>query len=46
MAAISAPTGVAVRLAQNSNMTRIGFARDNSHVIYSDSQQLLEQNAV
>jgi len=46
MAAISAPTGLAVRLAQNSNMTLIGFARDQSHVIYSDAQQLLEQNAV
>lgn len=43
MVAISAPTALAVRLAKNSNMTLIGFARGDSHVVYSDPQQLLEQ---
>ncbi|MDD5228558.1 MAG: formate dehydrogenase accessory sulfurtransferase FdhD [Methylococcales bacterium] len=42
LAAISAPTALAIRLAQESGLTLIGFARDNSCVIYSHSQRFAE----
>lgn len=41
MAAISAPTGLAVRLAEDSNFTLVGFARDDRHVIYAHPWRLL-----
>lgn len=40
MAAISAPTGLAVRLAEEAGFTLIGFARGDSHVIYAHPQRL------
>jgi len=40
MVAISAPTGLAVRLAEDAGITLVGFARDDSHVIYSHSWRL------
>lgn len=40
MAAISAPTALAVRLAQQCNMTLIGFARENRHVIYTHPHRI------
>jgi formate dehydrogenase accessory protein FdhD len=40
MVAISAPTGLAVRLAEDTGITLVGFARDDSHVIYSHSWRL------
>jgi formate dehydrogenase accessory protein FdhD len=39
LAAISAPTALAIRLAEESGLTLIGFARDNSCVIYSHSKR-------
>jgi FdhD protein len=39
LVAISAPTALAIRLAQESGLTLIGFARDNSCVIYSHSER-------
>lgn len=39
MAAISAPTALAIRLAQESGLTLIGFARDTSCVVYSHPQR-------
>ena len=42
LVAISAPTALAIRLAQASGLTLIGFARDNSCVIYSHSQRFIE----
>lgn len=39
LAAISAPTALAIRLAQESGLTLIGFARDETCVIYSHSQR-------
>ncbi|MEI7796321.1 MAG: formate dehydrogenase accessory sulfurtransferase FdhD [Methylococcaceae bacterium] len=42
LVAISAPTALAIRLAQASGLTLIGFARDNSCVIYSHSQRFTE----
>jgi len=35
LAAISAPTGLAIRLAQDCGLTLIGFARGGSHTVYS-----------
>ena len=39
LAAISAPTALAIRLAQESGLTLIGFARDETCVIYSHTQR-------
>ena len=41
LAAISAPTGLAIRLAEESGVTLVGFARDQSHVVYSHPYRLL-----
>lgn len=38
--AISAPTGLAVRVAKECGLTLVGFARTNSYVVYSHPQQL------
>jgi FdhD protein len=40
LAAISAPTALAVRLAEQCGMTLVGFARDDSHVVYTHPQRL------
>jgi len=40
LAAISAPTGLAVRLAEQVNMTLLGFVRQHSHVIYTHAQRV------
>ncbi len=41
LAAISAPTALAIRLAEESGVTLIGFARDNSCVIYSHPERVI-----
>jgi FdhD protein len=40
MAAISAPTGLAIKLAENTGVTLIGFARNADHVIYANPDRL------
>jgi FdhD protein len=40
VAAVSAPTGLAIRLAQQSGITLVGFARRDSHVVYSHPERL------
>ena len=40
LAAISAPTGLAIRLADEAGLTLIGFARDDQHVVYTHPQRL------
>jgi FdhD protein len=40
VAAVSAPTGLAVRLAQQSGLTLVGFARRDQHVVYANPQRL------
>jgi len=40
MAAISAPTALAVRLARQCNMTLVGFMRENRHVIYTHPHRI------
>lgn len=40
LVAISAPTGLAVRLAETCELTLVGFARPGQHVIYSHPHRL------
>jgi FdhD protein len=41
LAAVSAPTALAIRLAEQSGLTLIGFARTQQHVVYANPQRLL-----
>ena len=41
LAAISAPTGLAIRLARETGLTLVGFARTGQHTIYANPQRLL-----
>lgn len=43
LAAISAPTGLAIRLAEDCGLTLIGFARNENHVIYTHPHRLQHQ---
>jgi FdhD protein len=40
LAAISAPTGLAIDLAQETGVTLIGFARNDTHVVYANPQRM------
>jgi FdhD protein len=40
LAAVSAPTAFAVRLAATSNMTLVGFVREHQHVVYAHAARL------
>ena len=40
LAAMSAPTALAIALAETSGLTLIGFARDHGHVVYSHPRRL------
>jgi FdhD protein len=42
LAAVSAPTALAIRLAQETRVTLIGFARAHRHVIYAHPHRLQE----
>jgi len=46
LAAISAPTGLAIRMADESGLTLIGFARDDQHVVYTHPQRLIHNAPV
>ncbi|MDY7545202.1 formate dehydrogenase accessory sulfurtransferase FdhD [Glaciimonas sp. CA11.2] len=41
VAAISAPTALAIRLAQEANVTLLGFMRQSSHAVYANGHRLL-----
>ncbi len=41
LAAVSAPTGFAMELAEEAGLTLVGFARGGSHVVYTHSQRLI-----
>src|SRR5699024_5843835 len=41
MAAVSAPTALAISLADRANLTLIGFARDDGHAVYTHGDRLL-----
>jgi FdhD protein len=40
LAAVSAPTALAIRLAEETGLTLIGFARSPHHVVYANPQRL------
>jgi FdhD protein len=40
LAAISAPTALAIALANEANVTLIGFARPDGHSIYAHAQRV------
>ncbi|MFO1351464.1 MAG: formate dehydrogenase accessory sulfurtransferase FdhD [Gammaproteobacteria bacterium] len=40
LAAVSAPTALAVRLAADCGLTLIGFARDRAHTVYAHGERL------
>jgi FdhD protein len=40
LAAISAPTGLAVRIAEDYGVTLVGFLRDNQFVMYANPQRI------
>lgn len=41
LAAVSAPTAFAIRMAESSGLTLIGFAREHQHVVYAHPSRLL-----
>ncbi|HRP71225.1 MAG TPA: formate dehydrogenase accessory sulfurtransferase FdhD [Luteimonas sp.] len=41
MAAISAPTALAISLAERANLTLVGFARDDGQAVYTHGQRLV-----
>lgn len=45
LAAISAPTGLAIKLADECGLTLVGFARNDNHVIYTHPHRLQHQSA-
>ena len=40
LVAISAPTALAIRLAQEGGLTLVGFAREHRHVVYAHGHRL------
>jgi FdhD protein len=40
VAAISAPTSMAIHLAETTGMTLVGFARDAGHVVYTHAERI------
>lgn len=40
LAAVSAPTGLAIRVAERSGVTLVGFVRRDRHVVYTHSERL------
>jgi FdhD protein len=42
IAAISAPTSLAIQLAEQTGVTLIGFVRAQNHVVYANSQRLTQ----
>ena len=40
LAAISAPTGLAIRLAEKTGLTLIGFTRNHHHVVYANPRRI------
>lgn len=40
VAAVSAPTGLAIRMAEQTGLTLVGFARRQSHVVYANAERL------
>ncbi len=45
MAAISAPTALAISLAERAGLTLVGFAREDGHAVYAHGHRLLPEAA-
>ncbi len=45
MAAISGPTGLAVRVAQQAGLTLVGFARGGRHTVYTHPDRLVDSGS-
>lgn len=45
MAAVSAPTALAISLAERANLTLIGFARDDGYAVYTHPHRMLAEGA-
>lgn len=43
LAAISAPTALAIRLAKETGLTLVGFTRNESHVAYANETRLVQE---
>ena len=43
LAAISAPTALAIRLAKETGVTLVGFTRNESHVAYANETRLVQE---
>lgn len=43
LVALSAPTGLAVRVAKECGLTLVGFAKAHQYVVYSHGERILEQ---
>lgn len=43
LAAVSAPTAFAIRLAESGGVTLVGFAREHTHVVYAHPQRITRQ---
>jgi len=43
LVAVSAPTGLAIRIARQCGVTLVGFAREAQHVIYSRAERILQE---
>lgn len=43
LAAISAPTALAIRLAQETSLTLVGFTREESHVVYANETRIVQE---
>jgi FdhD protein len=41
LVAVSAPTALAIRLAEASNLCLVGFARENNHVVYAHGERIV-----
>ena len=41
LVAISAPTGLAIRVAEQCGLTLVGFARESSYVVYSHPKNII-----
>ncbi len=44
LAAMSAPTALAIAVAESARLTLIGFARDDGHAVYTHPQRLVEDD--
>ena len=44
--AVSAPTSLAIEIADQAGITLVGFSRNNRHVVYANKQRLIDEAGV